>query len=185
MMRPVAAYDPIAMALAATPRAVVEADVLAEQWALGEDASLRDDPRFRRTPAGRWVLAMHYLANDWLVTALRDQGTAELSLKAELITAAKVLGAQVAWCEADAGHTCPFCDFGIVHMLVQARDDHLTCDGRAEPHAVFFRLAEGGDRGAPADDHLGLGRVALHQAGDALARRQNSILLTYLIIIYI
>jgi hypothetical protein len=101
MMRPVAAYDPIAMALAATPRAVVEADVLAEQWALGEDASLRDDPRFRRTPAGRWVLAMHYLANDWLVTALRDQGTAELALTAELITAAKVLGAQVAWCEAD------------------------------------------------------------------------------------
>lgn len=101
MTRPVPAYDPVVEALAATPRAVVEADVLAELWALGEDGSLRDDRRFRRTPAGRWVLATQYLANDWLVTALRDQGVAELSLKVELGTAAKVLRAPVAWCEGD------------------------------------------------------------------------------------
>lgn len=100
-MRPVAAYDPIATALAAKPRAVAEPDVLAELWSLGEDGSLRDDPRFRRTPAGRWILASQYLANDWLVTALRDQGAAELSLKAELTTAAKVMRAPVAWCEGD------------------------------------------------------------------------------------
>lgn len=100
-MRPVPAYDRIATVLAGTPRAVREPEVLAELWALGEDGSLRDDPRFRRTPAGRWILASQYLANDWLVTALRDQGAAELSLKAELGTAARVMRAPVAWCEGD------------------------------------------------------------------------------------
>lgn len=100
-MRPVPAYDRIATVLAGTPRAVTEPEVLAELWALGEDGSLRDDPRFRRTPAGRWILASQYLANDWLVTALRDQGAAELSLKAELATAARVMRAPVAWCEGD------------------------------------------------------------------------------------
>lgn len=100
-MRPVPAYDRIATVLAGTPRAVTEPEVLAELWALGEDGSLRDDPRFRRTPAGRWILASQYLANDWLLTALRDQGAAELSLKAELATAARVMRAPVAWCEGD------------------------------------------------------------------------------------
>ena len=102
-MRPVPAYDRIATALAGTPRAVSEPEVLAELWALGEDGSLRDDPRFRRTPAGRWILASQYLANDWLVAALRDQGAAELSLKAELTTAARVMRAGL----GEATHTEP------------------------------------------------------------------------------
>jgi hypothetical protein len=66
-------------------------------------------------------------------------------------------------------------------MFVHARHNHFAGNGRAKPHAVFMSLSQRSDRLAAADDYFRLAGVALHQAGDTLACRQNAILLTHLI----
>ncbi|MEQ1564186.1 MAG: hypothetical protein ABMA64_01020 [Myxococcota bacterium] len=96
----IAAFDPILDRLSATPASVPEPETLGELWSHGEDGWLREDPRFRPTPWGRWIPADRYLINDLLVRDLRA-GTSELSLSEQLGTLSKVVGRPTAICPAD------------------------------------------------------------------------------------
>jgi hypothetical protein len=94
------AFDAILERLSADAASRPEHDLLAESWSHGEDGWLREDPRFRPTPWGRWIPSERYLINDLLVRELRD-GTSELSLAQHLDTLARVVGRPTAICPAD------------------------------------------------------------------------------------
>lgn len=96
----VPAFDPVLDRVSAVPVSFTEAEALAELWSHGEDGWLREDPRFRRTPWGRWISADRYLINDLLVRALRE-GHSELSLADQLAALSKVVGCPTAFCPAD------------------------------------------------------------------------------------
>lgn len=55
----VPAFDPVLARLRASPGSLTEAEVLAELWAHGEDGWLREDPRVRPTPWGRWAVRVN------------------------------------------------------------------------------------------------------------------------------
>lgn len=99
--RPIPALNIIASHLATSARSIIESDILRDHWAHGDDAWLREDPRFRPTPWGRWILSSQYLVNDLLVSNLRNLKVSELNLKDELGAAAKLTGVANAFCEAD------------------------------------------------------------------------------------
>ncbi|MCB9797535.1 MAG: S24 family peptidase [Alphaproteobacteria bacterium] len=94
------AFDPILVRLSAAATSIAEPEALAELWSHGEDAWLREDPRFRPTPWGRWVPSDRYLVNDLLVHELRE-GRSELSLSEQLKVLAKVIRRPTAICPAD------------------------------------------------------------------------------------
>ena len=94
------AFDPILDRLSAGPISVPEPEALAELWSHGEDGWLREDPRFRPTPWGRWIPSDRYLVNDLLVRDLRA-GSSELSLSEQLEVLGKVVGRPTAICPAD------------------------------------------------------------------------------------
>jgi hypothetical protein len=96
----VPAFDAILERLSATAVSQPEPETLAELWSHGEDGWLREDPRFRPTPWGRWIPSDRYLVNDLLVRELRE-GTSELSLAEQLDTLSKVVGRPTAVCPAD------------------------------------------------------------------------------------
>jgi hypothetical protein len=81
-------------------RSFTEAEALAELWAHGEDAWLREDDRFRPSPWGRWIGSDRYLINDLLVRALRQDGVSELLLSEQLQSLADVVG-RPAFCPGD------------------------------------------------------------------------------------
>jgi hypothetical protein len=82
-------------------RSFTEAEALAELWAHGEDAWLREDDRFRPSPWGRWIGSDRYLINDLLVRALRQDGVSELLLSEQLQSLAGVVGRPTAFCPGD------------------------------------------------------------------------------------
>lgn len=96
-----ATFDAIAARVADATLSFTEAEALRTHWEAGEDAWLREDPRFRPTPWGRWVLAERWLVNDELVRSLRCDGASELSLAEQLATLATVLGRPTAICDGD------------------------------------------------------------------------------------
>lgn len=96
----VPAFDPVLDRVSAVPVSFTETEALAELWSHGEDGWLREDPRFRPTPWGRWIPADRYLINDLLVRALRE-GHSELSLADQLAALSKVVGCPTAFCPAD------------------------------------------------------------------------------------
>lgn len=97
----VSAFNPIAERLSASPFAVPENEALRSLWETGEDGWLREDPRFRPTPAGQWILSDRYLVNDLLVRSLREEGISELVLSEQLVTLAQVVGHPTAVCTRD------------------------------------------------------------------------------------
>lgn len=94
------AFTPVFERLCESPLSTTEPEALAALWAHGEDGWLREDPRFRPTPWGRWIPSERYLANDLLVEALRE-GASELSLAEQLAALALVVGRPAAVCPAD------------------------------------------------------------------------------------
>jgi hypothetical protein len=63
----VTAFDAVVKKLAAVHTSFTEEDALkADFWNRGEDARLREDFRFRKTPGGRWILSDRLLANNEL-----------------------------------------------------------------------------------------------------------------------
>lgn len=82
-------------------RSFTEAEALAELWAHGEDAWLREDDRFRPSPWGRWIASERYLINDLLVRALRQDSVSELVLSEQLQSLADVVGRKTAFCPGD------------------------------------------------------------------------------------
>ena len=94
------AFDAILERLSATAVSQPEPEALAELWSHGEDGWLREDPRFRPTPWGRWIPSDRYLVNDLLVRELRE-GASELVLSEQLGVLSKVVGRATAFCPAD------------------------------------------------------------------------------------
>lgn len=82
-------------------RTFTQVEALAGLWALGEDAWLREDDRFRPSPWGRWLPSDRYLINDLLVRALRQDGVAELVLSEQLAVLAGLVGRPAVVCPAD------------------------------------------------------------------------------------
>jgi len=58
-------FDALVDRLTESPTTLSERELLQpSHWALGEDARLREDSRFRETPWGRWMLSEDFVAND-------------------------------------------------------------------------------------------------------------------------
>ncbi len=63
----VTAFDTVVKKLAAVNTSFTEEEILkTDFWDRGEEARLREDFRFRKTPGGRWIISEHLLANDEL-----------------------------------------------------------------------------------------------------------------------
>lgn len=79
-----------------------EAELLsASHWALGEDARLREDVRFRPTPWGRWILSDTVVANDTLYHMLRTQRRFAIRVQETLSELERGLDRSFAICKAD------------------------------------------------------------------------------------
>ena len=74
---PLASLDGVAARLAAVGTSETEFEALGDVWARGEDVRLREDPRFRATPWGRWVAAGRELLNDRLHARLVGGGSGD------------------------------------------------------------------------------------------------------------
>jgi hypothetical protein len=70
-------------------------------WALGQDARLREDLRFRPTPWGRWMLAVNYLANDFLYVRFQADRRSSAELAAVLSDCTGLVGRRCVLCAAD------------------------------------------------------------------------------------
>ena len=80
----------------------IEKDVLKiSHWDKGEDARLREDARFRKTPWGRWILASHLLANEVLYCKFQDGLHATMPLKVLLAGVADEVDDHVVFCSGD------------------------------------------------------------------------------------
>lgn len=81
---------------------VSEEELLAStHWAVGEDARLREDERFRETPWGRWIRADRYLANEEIVRRLRQGEQSELDWVGLCADLGRHMGLMALVCTAD------------------------------------------------------------------------------------
>lgn len=67
---PLVSLDGAAARLSSVGLSESEFEALGDAWGRGEDVRLREDPRFRPTPWGRWVAAGRELVNDRVHTRL-------------------------------------------------------------------------------------------------------------------
>jgi hypothetical protein len=70
-------------------------------WALGEDARLREDVRFRQTPWRRWMLATQVVANDAVFARLQTERKSSLELKDALQQVSGDFGRTAIFCTGD------------------------------------------------------------------------------------
>jgi hypothetical protein len=78
-----------------------EHDALAGVWAQGEDARLREDLRFRKTPWGRWMLAEDIVVNDAVYRWLHTEQRGFIALDNALARAGDVFGRRCVFCADD------------------------------------------------------------------------------------
>jgi hypothetical protein len=75
-------FTPIFERLGSHVLSFTEADALQRRfWDRGEDARLREDHRFRKTPWDRWMRSDRWLANDRIFKIFDASGKTELSLQ--------------------------------------------------------------------------------------------------------
>lgn len=97
-----ASFDALLARLAESPTTFSERELLEpSHWALGEDARLREDLRFRETPWGRWMLAQDFVANDAIYRWLHAERRSSMALGAALERAAEVFGRRCVFCADD------------------------------------------------------------------------------------
>lgn len=95
-------FDAVLTRLAGSLTTLGERDLLEPtHWALGEDARLREDLRFRETPWGRWMLAEDMIANDAIHRWLHAEGRSSIALDAALQRGATLFGRRCVFCPAD------------------------------------------------------------------------------------
>ena len=81
----VPAFDSLADKLSKSMTSFTEEEVLKTSfWDRGEEARLREDFRFRRTPGGRWTLTNRLLANNELYNLFHHKGKSSLALEEAL-----------------------------------------------------------------------------------------------------
>lgn len=97
-----ASFDALVTRLAESPTTFSERELLEpSHWSLGEDARLREDPRFRETPWGRWMLAEDLVVNDAVYRWLHAERRGSVALDAELKRAGEVFGRRCVFCVDD------------------------------------------------------------------------------------
>ena len=79
-----------------------ENESLAGLGAQSEEVSLRDDPRFRRTPDGRWIPATSSLANDLLHDQLSTSPLSVPDIIERLEEIEERIGVHTVFCPADS-----------------------------------------------------------------------------------
>jgi hypothetical protein len=95
-------FDALLERLAASPITLTEETLLRPtHWALGEDARLREDLRFRLSPWGRWLRAEDLLANDALYRWLHAERRSVMALEAALARAGAHFGRRCVLCPDD------------------------------------------------------------------------------------
>lgn len=95
-------FDVLVDRLTGSPTTLSERALLElTHWALGEDARLREDTRFRETPWGRWMLAEDFVANDAIYRWLHAERRSSIALEAALERAADLLGRRCVFCAGD------------------------------------------------------------------------------------
>ncbi|MEZ4436262.1 MAG: hypothetical protein R3F65_28015 [bacterium] len=97
-----ASFDAAEVRLAALRTTLTEAELIAaSHWALGEDARLREDMRFRPSPWGRWLRAVDLLANEALYRRLHAEGRGATALGPALDEITRTFGRRCVFCPAD------------------------------------------------------------------------------------
>ena len=97
-----ASFDTLVRRLAESPTTFSERELLEpSHWSLGEDARLREDPRFRETPWGRWMLTENVVANDAVYRWLHAEKRGSVGLDAALKRAFEVFGRRCVFCSDD------------------------------------------------------------------------------------
>ena len=95
-------FDPLLKRAESSRLSFHEEELLRDtHWDLGEDARLREDIRFRRTPWGRWIPARIYLANDTLLAQLHREPGGTPSLEQTLRDLERVVHRRCAFCAGD------------------------------------------------------------------------------------
>jgi hypothetical protein len=95
-------FDRLVEQLASAPITLSEGELLqVSHWSLGEDARLREDPRFRETPWGRWMLSGDLLANEVIYRWLHAERRSSIALDKALTRAAELLGRRCVFCAGD------------------------------------------------------------------------------------
>ena len=100
--RRLASFDEVVARQADARISFTEAEALrASHWAMGEDARLREDPRFRPTPWGRWMISNTLLGNDALYASFVRELYSEVDLAKALDELAEVARRPCVFCPAD------------------------------------------------------------------------------------
>ena len=103
-------FDPLLERLSRSLTSLSEPELLQEShWDRGQDARLREDIRFRRTPWGRWMRAVDFLGNDALHRELRSSVSSTMNnsvsggagLDAALAAIGRHFGRRCVLCPAD------------------------------------------------------------------------------------
>ncbi len=98
-----ASFDALVPRLAESPTTFSEHELLQPtHWALGEDARLREDVRFRETPWGRWMLAEDFVANDAIYRWLHAERRSSTVLHGALTRAGGLFGRRCVFCTGDS-----------------------------------------------------------------------------------
>lgn len=110
-----ASFDALLVRLGDCETTLSESELLrASHWEGGEDARLREDPRFRQSPWARWMRAQDLLIND----ALHRELHARRQSDAALTPALEAIGAHF-------GRRCVFCP-GDPRFVLQGDDVRLA-----------------------------------------------------------
>jgi len=122
-------FDPLAQRAEASRLSFDEEELLREtHWAMGEDARLREDSRFRPTPWGRWIASSAFLANDALFARLRSEPYRQLGFEEGLAQLDGLIGSRCVLCPGDPRLVL---DNGSVRLAASG----LTHDPRLESDA--------------------------------------------------
>lgn len=100
--RRISSFDELVKRFSETSTSFSEEQALkASHWDMGEDARLREDVRFRKTPGGRWILSSSLIANDACYEKLVRELRPELKLTEALAELSSAVGRQCVFCSAD------------------------------------------------------------------------------------
>ena len=95
-------FNPLLSNLESVRTTMSEEELLQRtHWATGEDAYLREDIRFRKTPWGRWMRSEDFLANDAIIYWLHAEGRSVISLEKAWERGDAVFNRRCVFCSAD------------------------------------------------------------------------------------
>lgn len=122
------AFDAVAASLAETRLAVPEEEALKPLWDAGEDAWLREDPRFRPTPWGLWTLSERFVANEYVYRELRRGERPEIPLDEALAFVEQLVHLPCAFCPGDPRFKRSELSKGVVRLAASELGDEILVE---------------------------------------------------------